>query len=159
MKKAFKKRVLVTRKSDGKQKEYASIREASEDLGISRSIISRAVMSPFHYSHRYGHRLNKDGSVSIFTKYIDYDFELIEDDYILEMWCTSDGSLPAFKAASISKAVNMLGCSKNTFYNRWHKTEVNEASFPIIDREGREWVVIPLVKDRQFDSHIKKLQQ
>lgn len=151
--------VRVIRKSDGMIKEYASIRDASEDLNISRDVIRRAALNPFHYSHKYGHKKNKDGTYSIFAKYIDYEFELIEVDPILELWCTSDGSLPSFKASSISKAVSMLGCSKATFYARWNATEVNGTSLPIIDREGREWVLVPLNKVRpEFKSNLKRLQ-
>lgn len=159
MVKTARRQVRVIRKSDGMIKEYASISEASRDLNVPRDTIRRSIMNPFHYSHTYGHRKNKDGSYSIFAKYIDYDFELIEDTHILELWCTSDGSLPPFRASSISKAVNMLGCSKSTFYARWNATEVEETSKPIIDREGREWVLVPLNKVRpEFKSNIKKLQ-
>ena len=66
---SINKKILVTRKSDGKQREYDSISQASADLGISKSVISRAVNQPFHYSHRYGYRKNKDGTRSSHSKY------------------------------------------------------------------------------------------
>lgn len=62
---SINKTILVTRKSDGKQREYDSISACSRDLGIAKSIISRAINNPFHYAHRYGYKKNKDGSISI----------------------------------------------------------------------------------------------
>lgn len=154
------KKILVTRKSDGKQREYNSIKEASDDLGISRSIISRAVNSAFHYSHQYGYRRNKDGTISVHGKYCEYDFELIEGAPVVELWCEDDAEVPPFKASSHTKAINMLGCSKATYYKRMSEATVGEPHpTPIMDREGRQWLVVFNTKETGFKSNIKKLQQ
>ena len=153
------KKILVTRKSDGKQREYDTISEASSDLGIARSVISRAVNNAFHYSHRYGYKKNKDGTISIHSKYCEYDFELIEGEPVSELWCETDPDLPPFKAKSHSKAINMLGCSKATYYKRMHEAKIGEAHpVPIMDREGRQWLVVFNQKETGFKSNIKRLQ-
>lgn len=156
---SINKKILVTRKSDGKQREYDSINEASADLGISRSVISRAVNNEFHYSHRYGYKKNKDGTISIHSKYCEYDFELIEGQPVAELWCETDPELPCFKAKSHSKAISMLGCSKATYYKRMHDATIGEpCRLPIMDREGRQWLVVFNTKETGFKSNIKRLQ-
>ena len=154
------KKVLVTRKSDGKQREYDTISEASRDLGIARSVISRACNSTFHYAHRYGYKRNKDGTISIHTKYIEYDFEYIGNDPVAELWCDSDPEVPVFKASSHTKAINMLGCSKATYYKRMKECEVGQPHpLPIMDKEGRYWLVVFNTKESQFKSNLKRLQK
>ena len=156
---SINKKILVTRKSDGKQREYDSISQASADLGISKSVISRAVNQPFHYSHRYGYRKNKDGTISIHSKYCEYDFELIEGQPVAELWCETDPDLPPFKAMSHGKALKMLGCSKATYYKRMHECEIGQPHpLPIMDREGRQWLVVFNTKETGFKSNIKRLQ-
>lgn len=153
------KKILVTRKSDGKQREYDSIMEASADLCISRSVISRAINNAFHYSHRYGYRKNKDGTISIHSKYCEYDFELIEGEPVAELWCETDPDLPPFKAKSHSKAIDMLGCSKATYYKRLHSATIGEpCKLPIMDKEGRQWLVVFNQTESDFKSNIKRLQ-
>lgn len=157
---SINKKILVTRKSDGKQREYDSINEASADLGISRAVISRSINSAFHYTHQYGRRRNKDGTISIHTKYCEYDFELVEGEPVAELWCETDPELPAFKAKSHSKAINMLGCSKATYYKRMHEATIGEPHpQPIMDKEGRNWLIVFNVKEREMKSNIKRLQK
>ena len=154
------KKILVTRKSDGKQREYNSINEASADLGISRSIISRSINNEFHYSHRYGQKKNKDGSISIHSKHIEYDFELVEGAPVAELWCDSDTDVPPFKARSHSKAITMLGCSKATYYKRMHDATIGEpCPIPIMDKEGRNWLIVFNTKEREMKTNIKRRQK
>lgn len=156
---SINKKILVTRKSDGKQREYDSIVEASNDLGISRAVISRSVNNAFHYSHRYGYKKNKDGTISIHSKHIEYDFELIEGEPVAELWCETDPDVPPFKAKSHSKAVSMLGCSKATYYKRMHEAIIGEPHpIPIMDKEGRNWLIVFNKKETGFKSNIKRLQ-
>lgn len=153
------KKILVTRKSDGKQREYSSIQEAAKDLNMSRAVIARACNNPFHYSHQYGYRRNKDGTISIHTKYCEYDFEMIEGEPVAELWCETDPDLPPFKAKSHSKAITMLGCSKSTYYKRMHEATIGEPHrLPIMDKEGRQWLVVFNTKETGFKSNIKRLQ-
>ena len=157
---ALNKKILVTRKSDGKQREYSSISDAAKDLGVSRAIISRAINNTFHYSHRYGYRKNKDGTISIHAKYIEYDFELIDMPPVAELWCESDPDLPPFKAKSHGKAIKMLGCSKSTYYKRMHEAVIGEPhSLPIMDKEGRDWLVVFHTKETGYQSNLKRLQK
>ncbi len=153
------KKILVTRKSDGKQREFSSILEASAALGISRSVISRSINNAFHYSHRYGYKKNKDGTISIHSKHIEYDFELIEGEPVAELWCDSDPDVPPFKARSHGKAISMLGCSKATYYKRMHDATIGEpCKLPIMDREGRQWLVVFNEKEREIKTNLKRLQ-
>lgn len=153
------KKILVTRKSDGKQREFSSILEASAALGISRSVISRSINNAFHYSHRYGYKKNKDGTISIHSKHIEYDFELIEGEPVAELWCDSDPDVPPFKARSHGKAISMLGCSKATYYKRMHDATIGEpCKLPIMDREGRQWLVVFNEKERELKTNLKRLQ-
>ncbi len=153
------KKILVTRKADGKQREYNSIQEAAKDLNMSRAVIARACNNPFHYSHQYGYRRNKDGTISIHTKYCEYDFECIEGEPVAELWCETDPELPPFKAKSHGKAIAMLGCSKSTYYKRMHEATIGEPHrLPIMDKEGRQWLVVFNTKETGFKSNIKRLQ-
>ena len=93
-------------------------------------------------------------------KYVVYVFELFEGPPVVVLWWEDDAEFPPFKASHNTKAINMLGCSKATYYKRMSEATVGEPHpTPIMDREGRQWLVGFNTKETGFKSNIKRLQK
>jgi len=153
--------IRCTDKYSGLQRDFDSVRAASDFTGVDRRIIAKALSDPFNWVHQYGPRKLADGSLSVKRKACPFDFEYVGDvKSPIELWPVDD-TLESKRIKSMTALAKFLGIRKQTLYNLRKKCRVGEPySETVTDVEGNEWLVVFNREIGDFDhSNLKGLQK
>jgi hypothetical protein len=109
------KQLKVTRKQDGKELFFPSVKAASEALDISIAVIRTSLKKPFHYSHQADYPRDKFGRILVGAKYCPFDFEYVYPDPMITLYPDSE-ELSSQSCYSMTQAANFLHIPKQRLY-------------------------------------------
>ena len=134
--------IKVTLLKTGKSKEFNSVQECSKSTGIPEHTLYRVKRSSF--SSICKGKVDKDGNDMMFHV-------SVEHGYACELTPAFDTEIPTQKFLSHYKAINFLGCSKNTYYKRMNTQPLGTpCDKEIYDRLGQPWIVTFLEDKSEF---------
>lgn len=127
------KQLKVTRKQDGKELFFTSVKAASDALGVSVAIIRASLKKPFHYTHQADYPRDKFGRVLVGSRYCAYDFEYVLPKAMITLFPDS-AELTSQECYSMTQAANFLHIPKQRLYLLKNKAVVGEpCDVPITD--------------------------
>lgn len=127
------KQLKVTRKQDGKELFFNSVKDASLALDVSIPIIRRALKNPFHYSHQGDYPRDRFGRIIVGARYCAYDFEYVYPDPMITLYPDSS-ELASQNCYSMTQAANFLHIPKQKLYTLKETAVVGEpCEKPITD--------------------------
>ena len=125
------KQLKVTRKQDGKEMIFPSVKLASEALDVSMDIIRASLKNPFHYTHRMDLPKDRFGRILVGAKYCAYDFEYVLPEPMITLFPDSS-ELASQNCYSMTQAANFLHISKQKLYDMKKTAVVGEPCEKVI---------------------------
>ena len=145
-------------------KIVSSFTEAEALSGIDRRTIKCICDNEMHYAHGDGYKRNLDGSISMASRYLPWDFHYIQKEPLVALLNKNDPDLSIRKFYSHTKACKFLGLSKPTYYrllkDNYYDTSLSMyvVNIPIKDVHNEEWLS-SYRESEELKSNLKRLQK